>query len=118
MVRLREWLGWRRLAVSLLVGLWIFPPAGAEGAGLSASQPASGPARIVALDTTGFWRMHQTQKPPVVRAEGSLRPLLLKAACVDGETAPWGFQGEIRNITAGSWELLFARLRPRRYGPR
>jgi len=37
---------------------------------------------------------------------------------VDGETAPWGFQGEIRNITAGSWELLFARLRPRRYGPR
>ena len=37
---------------------------------------------------------------------------------VDEDTAPWGFQGEIRNATAGSWELLFARLRPRRYGPR
>ena len=37
---------------------------------------------------------------------------------VDDETAPWGFQGEIRNETAASWELLFARLRPRRYGPR
>ena len=37
---------------------------------------------------------------------------------VDDDTAPWGFQGEVRNITAGSWELLFARLRPRRYGPR
>ncbi len=37
---------------------------------------------------------------------------------VDDDTTPWGFQGEVRNVTAGSWELLFARLRPRRYGPR
>lgn len=36
---------------------------------------------------------------------------------VDAADSPWSFQGEVRNESPGSWELLFARNRPRRYGP-
>ena len=35
----------------------------------------------------------------------------------DSPADPWSFQGEIRNETPHGWELLFARNRPRRYGP-
>ena len=35
----------------------------------------------------------------------------------DSADNPWTFQGEIRNEADSWWELLFARNRPRRYGP-
>ena len=35
----------------------------------------------------------------------------------DDEETKWSFQGEIRNQTGVVWELLFARIKPRRYGP-
>lgn len=35
----------------------------------------------------------------------------------DDAEAPWSFQGQVRNASLGCWELLFARIRPRRYGP-
>jgi hypothetical protein len=34
----------------------------------------------------------------------------------DSEDSPWTFQGQVRNASDESWELLFARNRPRRYG--
>jgi len=37
---------------------------------------------------------------------------------LDDEDSLWSFQGEVRNESSVSWELLFARLRPRRYGPK
>ena len=37
---------------------------------------------------------------------------------LDPEDAQWSFQGEVRNETSVCWELLFARIRPRRYGPK
>jgi len=42
---------------------------------------------------------------------------LLRAE-LDDEDSPWSFQGEVRNESSVAWELLFARLRPRRYGPK
>ena len=35
----------------------------------------------------------------------------------DSADNPWTFQGPIQHVTGHSWELLFARNRPRRYGP-
>jgi hypothetical protein len=52
--------------------------------------------------------------------EGVESPQLGDSGLRDGDNAdsPWSFQGEIRNESAFSWELLFARNRPQRYGPR
>ncbi len=33
-----------------------------------------------------------------------------------GDPVPWTFQGRIRNEAPASWELCFARNRPKRYG--
>jgi len=42
---------------------------------------------------------------------------LLRAE-LDSEDSLWSFQGEVRNETSIAWELLFARVRPSRYGPK
>ncbi|HEY4760944.1 MAG TPA: hypothetical protein VIH42_10230 [Thermoguttaceae bacterium] len=34
----------------------------------------------------------------------------------DDEDTIWSYQGQIKNATGVSWELLFGRIRPRRYG--
>ncbi len=36
----------------------------------------------------------------------------------DPPDSPWTYQGKTQNETDHSWQLLFARNRPRRYGPR
>jgi hypothetical protein len=41
-----------------------------------AAVPQNAPARTVVLDTTGLWRLHQTFKPPVIRDEKGVRPIL------------------------------------------
>ena len=41
---------------------------------------------------------------------------LLRAE-LDPPDSPWSFQGVIRNESTHAWELLYARIRPRRYGP-
>ena len=50
--------------------------AGAEG----------NPHQTVILDTAGYWRIHETLKPPVARTEGGLKTLLVKAPWVDRQT--------------------------------
>jgi hypothetical protein len=52
-------------------------------------------------------------------SDGIAGPQLGDAGLRDGdeEDSPWAFQGEVRNESAHAWELLFARIRPRRYGP-
>lgn len=52
--------------------------------------------------------------------EGIDDPRLGDSGLRDGDSpdSPWSFQGEIRNESAHAWELLFARIRPMRYGPR
>jgi hypothetical protein len=52
--------------------------------------------------------------------EGIDTPQLGDSGLRDGDNAdsPWAFQGEIRNESAHAWELLFARNRPQRYGPK
>ena len=36
---------------------------------------------------------------------------------LDAAGDAWGFQGQVRDPTEDHWTLLFARNRPRRYGP-
>ena len=52
--------------------------------------------------------------------DGIESPQLGDSGLRDGDSAdsPWSFQGEIRNESAFAWELLFARIRPQRYGPK
>jgi hypothetical protein len=52
--------------------------------------------------------------------DGIPSPRLGDAGLRDGddEDSPWAFQGEVRNESANAWELLFARQRPQRYGPK
>jgi hypothetical protein len=50
------------------------------------SRPGAQP--VVVLDTAGFWRMHHTLAPPVVAADGQLKPLLLGPEWLDSETPP------------------------------
>jgi len=51
---------------------------------------------------------------------GIAAPQLGDSGWRDGDEAdsPWSFQGEVRNESAKVWELLFARIRPQRYGPK
>jgi hypothetical protein len=50
----------------------------------SAAQAEEG--RTVVLDTTGFWRMHHTLKPPVVQMDDGPKPVLLPQAWLNAET--------------------------------
>ena len=75
-----------RLAVAAIGLLAIFhaapcPPAAAQGPG----KPAG--AGVVVLDTMGFWRMHQTLKPPMVQADGGPKPYRMGLPWLDQETA-------------------------------
>jgi hypothetical protein len=42
---------------------------------------------VVVLDTTGFWRLHHTLKPPVIQLAEGLKPVLL-SKWLDRETPP------------------------------
>jgi hypothetical protein len=66
---------------SLAPGAVVAPAANAAPPATAA--PASG---TVVLDTNGMWRMHQTLRPPVLRTEGGLKPLLMKMPWIDRET--------------------------------
>jgi len=41
----------------------------------------------VVLDTTGFWRLHHTLKPPLIKGGGGLKPVLHNRKWLDAETA-------------------------------
>jgi hypothetical protein len=58
----------------------------AQEASASAPAVAAGQGKVIVLDTTGFWRMCHVMGPPVVRTDSGLKPLLLGASWVDGET--------------------------------
>jgi len=43
---------------------------------------------VVVLDTTGFWRMHSTLRPPLIQSADGPNALLFGEAWLDGQTAP------------------------------
>jgi hypothetical protein len=51
-------------------------------------QPAGDGGRTVVLDTSGFWRLHHTLKPPVIALPGELKPILFDRAWLNAETPP------------------------------
>jgi len=55
-------------------------------------RPQAGP--VVVLDTFGFWRMHHTLKPALVDTADGLKPVLMRQAWLNAETAepPAGWQ--------------------------
>jgi hypothetical protein len=60
-------------------------------------------------------------KDPTCDAGGIDSPQLGEMLVRDGldqPNNPWAFAGQIRNETAGGWDLLFQRNRVRRYGPK
>jgi len=57
-------------------------------AAASAASATSASEPVVVLDTYGFWRMHHTLKPPVVDADGALKPLIRGVEWLDSETPP------------------------------
>ena len=57
----------------------------ALSAALSAEEQSAG---TIVLDTCGFWRLHYTHKPPVVRTAAGLKPVIYKADLwINRETA-------------------------------
>jgi len=74
-------------------------------------------ADVVSLETERLWvkclRDDTATKGGIGSPEVGDR--LLRAE--DQPTEPWGFSGGKRNETPHSWELLFERNRPKRYGP-
>lgn len=74
-------------------------------------------ADVVGLETERLWilclRDESADKGGIARPE--VGDKLLRAE--DEPDEPWGFAGSIRNETPHSWELLFERNRPKRYGP-
>jgi len=52
----------------------------AAGVALAAADAPrdAGAARVVVLDTTGFWRIHHTLKPPVIALDGGPQPMDLR----------------------------------------
>jgi glycosyl hydrolase family 123 len=54
--------------------------------GPAKADPVEAAAPTTVLDTAGFWRMHQTLKPPVAQYTDGLRPMLLSAGYLNSET--------------------------------
>ena len=48
--------------------------------------PASGPQRVVVLDTSGLWWMHNQLKPPVIQYDDGPRPVPFHETWVDAAT--------------------------------
>lgn len=48
--------------------------------------PRAAPPRVVVLDTTGFWRMHNQLSPPVVDSADGPKGVMLKSAWLDEST--------------------------------
>ena len=46
----------------------------------------AGQERVVVLDTTGFWRLHHTLKPPVIQFDDGPKPVLLNQRWLNAET--------------------------------
>jgi hypothetical protein len=46
------------------------------------------PAPVVVLDTMGFWRIHQTVKPPVAQVDDEIKPFLNGGPWTEWETEP------------------------------
>ena len=86
MGRLRETLGCCGLVAALVVGLSFSPAAVAQGTDPSGRQAASGPGQVVVLDTTGFWRMHHTLKPPVIQSADGPKAIPFKQKWLNHET--------------------------------
>jgi hypothetical protein len=75
-MRVRNWV----VAVGILL-------AGAAGAAAEANRPAkAAPGTVVVLDTTGFWRLHHTLKPPVIQMDDGPKPALLPYSWLNAET--------------------------------
>ena len=58
----------------------------ADPAAMTPPAPRPGPAVI--LDTSGFWRMHQALRPPVIQYDDGPKPILFQQAWLDTETPP------------------------------
>ena len=49
-------------------------------------KPVAKPAPVVVLDTTGFWRMHHTLRPPVIQTPQGPTPLMANRRWLNDET--------------------------------
>jgi len=73
--------------VRLFSARWMLLPLLMAGASAQAREDLS--ARpVVVLDTTGFWRIHYTLKPPVIELDSGLAPLVTGLPWADRETPP------------------------------
>jgi hypothetical protein len=71
----------------LLAAVWLCGAAGGqEPAPQAADKAQAGAARVVVLDTTGFWRLHHTLKPPVIRFVDGVRAIEFKQTWLARET--------------------------------
>ena len=94
------------LFFSIAVSHAASPPVPAATAGRSAPPkpaPAPKPAVTVVLDTSGFWRMHVTLKPPVIASDEGAKPVLFKQAWLDTETAPPAPNWTSADFDDGAW---------------
>lgn len=75
----------RRIACILFVcaGWLLVPSLLLPATGLAAEKPAP---PVVVLDTTGFWRIHHTLRPPVIQTDSGLKSCILKMPWVDRDT--------------------------------
>jgi len=62
------------LMLALAALLWI-PPMGTLA---GQEETASDTRRAVVLDTSGFWRLHHTLRPPVIATPDGLKPILIR----------------------------------------
>ncbi|HUV38712.1 MAG TPA: hypothetical protein VMY39_03820 [Planctomycetota bacterium] len=97
----------RRLA--LLVAATLLTLASASALAQDA-KPAEGPEpgrRTVVLDTSGFWRLHYTYRPFVVRSADGLAPVLYKHDLwINRETDPPGRGWESPDFDDARWRRL------------
>ncbi len=67
---------------------------------------SAGENRTVVLDTTGFWRVHYTHKPPVEKTAGGEKPVKLGVTWLDSETAEPPQDWTAREFDDSAWRRL------------
>jgi len=75
----------------------------AQGQDAAGAGDAAAPKAAVILDTTGFWRVHNTLKPPVVETADGLKPILHAPGWLTWDTPEpaEGWQGA--DFDDGNW---------------
>ena len=92
-----------RVSIAALAALAVATASSPDAGGQAPDRETEAPKPAVVLDTTGFWRVHNVLKPPVVATDDGLKPVLHGVAWLDWETPEPAADWQQAGFDDGGW---------------